>query len=163
MWLSSWAPKFRRNKKRSIFNGFIQRRGSVPWEPNQFNVLSVVNIVKSYPDLLLNCIESLMIKDINFTFESNKFLRLFQIAVSSHLKRIKFINWTIPNIRWEDFVLYKPKINKQRYLESISFINWNFDGDIDSIITIANQIKGLSFINLSQNNFSEDEAKFILK
>ena len=106
MWLSSLIPKFRRRNQRSIFNGFVNWREYSLSDLNQFNVSSVVDIMKSYPDLLLNCIEYLMIRDINFTFDYCKFLRLFQIAISFNLKRIKFINWTIPHIKQEDFILY---------------------------------------------------------
>ena len=106
-----------------MLNKYRKRSHSTVANPNQFNVLSVVNIVKTYPDLLLNSIESLMIQNINFNLEFSKFLKLFQIAVSSPLKKIKFMNCVIPHVKREDFILCKPTFNKKRYLESISLIN----------------------------------------
>ena len=69
---------------------------------------------------------------------------------------LNFKNWTIINILKIEL---NKKDEKSRSLYKLSFINWEIP--MNSVIKIANSIHNLSELDLSENDFSEDQAQEI--
>ena len=104
--------------------------------------------------------KSLTFKNVSFKDQSDHFQFILNSVVNSKLEKLTFEGCFIPHSDKIDFKLDKDLV-KSRYLYLIAFINWEFEKRISTVINIISSIQGLTSIDLSDNDFDENEVNQI--